>query len=116
MLLDWIRKLFHHSSGEKAVPAMEKPEDGRQESVPSGSMRTKPCLTCGKPVSFDPSWEHIPNYCSECKAKYRTEHNQRMIRRTCRGCGKTFAFPSTLKYYPNYCRECKARQKAHRKT
>ena len=96
-MFDWLKKLF-----SKPTPAADKKPE----------LQTKPCKSCGKPVSFNPSWQHIPNYCPECKAKYRAEHKERkMIRRTCRSCGRTFTFPSIVKHYPNYCRECQANRK-----
>ena len=27
----------------------------------------KACKGCGKTFSYDPSWDHIPNYCKDCK-------------------------------------------------
>ena len=58
-MFNWLKKLF----SEKVVKAIEP-----ESSVPSKSngMVEKPCKTCGKPISIDPSWEHIPNYCKEC--------------------------------------------------
>ena len=94
-MFDWLKRLFSKMEDEKKAPA-----SSAQDEMP-----TKPCRTCGKPIFYDPSWEHIPNYCKECKAKYQTEHDiPRIIRRKCKRCGRSFTFPSTIPHYPNYCR------------
>ena len=96
-MFEWIKKLFI----KKEEPQVE--EDAH--------LTTKPCKTCGKPITYDPSWKHIPNYCAECKAKYREDNVVKIMRRKCRACGKTFTFPSTVKHYPNYCRDCQRKFK-----
>ena len=106
-LFEWLKKLFSRK-GEQTTQAPEAPK-----------LQTNPCKTCGKPISYDPSWTHIPNYCPECKAKYRAEHGeqrprQKMIKRTCRSCGREFTFPSTVQHWPNYCRDCRAKFKEQR--
>lgn len=96
-MFEWAKKLF-----SKPAPAVDKKPE----------FQTKPCKSCGKAISFKPSWQHIPNYCPECKAKYRAEHGERkMVRKTCYSCGRTFTFPSTIKHYPNYFWECRAKYK-----
>ncbi len=83
-LFYWLKKLFSRKEPETSAPVPSKP-------TPSG-MAEKPCSNSGKTISFDPSWTHIPNYCPECKAKYRAEHPQKgsrkLIRRQCRSCGR----------------------------
>ncbi len=102
-MLNWLKKLFYKTEEPQA-------EDERPR------FRTKPCRTCGAPISYDPSWKHIPNYCSSCKQKYREENSiPQIMRRKCRQCGKSFTFPSTIQHYPNYCRECRARFKERNK-
>lgn len=98
-MFDWLKKLVSRKENPMA-------------SVPEKKREIKPCKSCGKSISYNPSRDHIPNYCPECKAKYRAEHEkQKMVRRTCRSCGRTFTFPSTVKHYPNYCRECRVKFK-----
>ena len=67
--------------------------------------QTKPCRSCGRPISYNPEWKHIPNYCRECKKEYRAG----LITRTCKKCGKTFTLPESVQHWPNYCQECRAR-------
>lgn len=101
-MFDWLKRLFSNMEEEKKSSASSV-----QEVMP-----TKPCRTCGKPISYDPSWKHIPNYCKECKAKYQAEHDiPRIMRRKCKRCGRSFTFPSTIPHYPNYCRDCRAKFK-----
>lgn len=103
-MFTWLKKLF--PGKPKAV--VEITEDRK--------MLEKPCKGCGKPIFYDPTWDHNPNFCRECKQKYRNEHEIiRIMRRKCRGCGKTFTFPSNIRHYPNYCPKCRAKFKAERK-
>ena len=95
----------------------KKPEEKPQEEPQQPTRIKKTCKECGKTFSVDPTWEHIPNYCRECKQKFAREKEKRQqagkprqIRRTCKQCGKFFTFPSTLQKYPNYCSNCR---KAH---
>ena len=88
-LFDFIRKMFSKSS----------------ESVEfEPEFQTKPCRSCGRPISYNLEWEHIPNYCRECKKEYQKD----TITRTCKRCGKTFSLPSSVQHWPNYCQECRA--------
>ena len=89
-LFDFIRKMF--SKGSESVEF--EPE-----------FQTKPCRSCGRPISYNLEWEHIPNYCRECKKEYQKD----TITRTCKRCGKTFSLPSSVQHWPNYCQECRAR-------
>ncbi len=103
-MFEWLKRLF----SKPALVADTQPTPVSNTE----KMSIKPCKSCGKPISYDPSWQHIPNYCPECKAKYRAEHEkQKMVKRRCRSCGRTFTFPSTVKHYPNYCRECRSKFK-----
>ena len=106
-LFEWLKRLF-----SKPTPVADTQEHPISAQDTTEKTSVKPCKSCGKPISYDSSWEHIPNYCPECKAKYRAEHEkQKMVKRRCRSCGRTFTFPSTVKHYPNYCRECRAKFK-----
>ena len=102
-MFDWLKKIFHRENAEPA-PAPEV----------VNKMSEKPCKTCGKPISYNPAWTHIPNYCPECKAKYRAEQAVKTVKRTCRSCGKVFFVPSSVKYMPNYCKSCKTKFKEQR--
>jgi len=102
-LFTWLKKLF--PGKPKAVV----------EITEEKKMLEKPCKGCGKPIFYDPTWDHVPNYCRECKQKYRNEHEiTRIMRRKCRSCGKIFTFPSNIRHYPNYCKDCRAKFKAER--
>ena len=82
----------------------------------------KKCKECGKTFTVDPSWEHIPNYCKECRLRFAKEKEEkqragapRKIKRTCRNCGRVFTFPNTLEHYPNYCTNCRKNRKQEMK-
>ena len=93
-LFKWMKKLL---SGP--APAADTAE----------ALETKPCQSCGRPITYAPSWKHIPNYCAACKAKYRAE--QGTITRTCKKCGKTFTLPENVQHWPDYCQECRAKER-----
>ena len=105
-----IEKIKRWFSGKKTVK--------EPEIQPQASERiSKKCKKCGKIFTVNPSWEHIPNYCKDCKQQFVKEKEDRIragkprqIKRTCKQCGKNFTFPSTLPHYPNYCSNCR---KAH---
>ena len=101
-MFEWLKKLF-----AKPEPISTPEEKKDSPAFVAGGAKTKPCQSCGHPIIYDPTWKHIPNYCDECKAKYREEHPINRVKRTCRSCGKTFTVPATLEHKPNYCRECK---------
>ena len=109
-LIERIRSLF--AGKKKEAPQPQTPQQ------PARIKKT--CKECGKTFSVDPTWDHIPNYCKECKQKFAREKEERQragkprqIKRTCKNCGKFFTFPSTLPHYPNYCNNCrKTHQKA----
>ena len=103
-LFEFLKKLFSKKEPETPAPVVSEKK-----------LEAKPCLTCGKPISYDPSWTHIPNYCPECKAKYRAEHPADRMKRKCRGCGKMFTIPATLEHKPNYCRDCRAKFRKEKK-
>ncbi len=106
-IIEKIRQLFSKKKEEpEAAPAAAQPQKIK-----------KTCKGCGKTFNVDPSWEHIPNYCKECKQRFVKEKEERQragearkIRRKCKSCGKFFTFPNTLAHYPNYCNNCR---KAH---
>ncbi len=111
-LLEKIRVWFHKKG---LVPGQETQE------IPV-SRSEKACRSCGKMFSYDPAWEHIPNYCKECRKRFAREKEEkqragvpRKIKRKCKACGKFFTFPNTLEHYPNYCNDCRKRHKAEMK-
>ena len=61
-LFEFLKKVFARRSDPVVEPEFE-PE-----------FLTKPCRTCGRPISYNPEWKHIPNYCKECKAEFRKDH------------------------------------------
>ena len=110
------------STARKQLEASEKKSAGKTENPEKTERIKKQCKSCGKTFSVDPSWEHIPNYCKECRQRFAREKEEkqragapRKIRRTCRSCGKVFTFPSTLEHYPNYCPNCRKNRKQEMK-
>ena len=132
-LIDIIKAFFKKGQGDKATApvkaaalkqpaAPEKKSAGGTENPDKPERIKKQCKSCGKTFSVDPSWEHIPNYCKECRQRFAREKEEkqragepRKIRRTCRSCGKVFTFPSTLEHYPNYCPNCRKNRKQEMK-
>ena len=114
-LFSGIRTLFQKKSpGKAAAPAQPETKDTARPK--------KACKGCGKMFSYDPSWDHIPNYCKECKRKFTQEKEEkqragapRKIRRKCRACGNFFSFPNTLEHYPTYCPNCRKKHQAEMK-
>ena len=94
-MFEFIKKIFSQSSTKTA----------EEEYALEPEFQTKPCKSCGRPISYNPEWKPIPNYCQECKKEYRTG----LVTRTCKGCGKKFTFPESVQHWPNYCQECRAR-------
>ena len=60
-MLGFLKKLFSWSSAQPA----------EEEYAMEPEFQTKPCRSCGRPISYNPEWKHIPNYCRECKKEYR---------------------------------------------
>ena len=60
-MFNWLKRVF------------SKPEEVQVESEPRFFI--KPCASCGKPITYNPAWKHIPNNCTECKTKYRADHD-----------------------------------------
>ncbi len=113
-LLDKIRSWFQKKNPEPAPQP-----DAAEQPV---KRLKKACKNCGKAFSVDPSWEHIPNYCKECRQKFAREKEERQragekrkIKRRCKSCGQFFTFPSTLPHYPNYCSNCRRRHQQEMK-
>ena len=103
-MFNWLKKLFGKKEPVAQIQITEAPK-----------LPEKPCRNCGNPVFYDPSWEHIPNYCKDCKRKFQ-QSNAKAITRKCRNCGRKISFPSTIEHYPNYCKECRMKfreKKAH---
>ena len=125
-MLDWIkRKISREKPDEKTITI----EDGKQttdseisgkqspESFPENKagtwvergMITRTCKKCGKTFTLPEEVQHWPDYCQECRRKYKIVEQ---ITRKCRGCGKEFTFPSNIRHWPNYCRDCQAKRKS----
>ena len=96
MVLGFLKKLFSRSSAQPT----------EEEYAMEPEFQTKPCRSCGRPISYNPEWKHIPNYCRECKKEYRAG----LVTRTCKRCGRTFTLPESVQHWPNYCRECQAKR------
>ena len=111
-LLERIRALFGKKPSEPA-PAPEEKKPEKEKRV---------CRECGKSFTINPAWDHIPNYCKECRQRFAKEKEEkqragapRKIKRTCKSCGKVFTFPNTLEHYPNYCLNCRKTHQAQMK-
>jgi len=122
--MSWIEKIraFFHRTPK--APAAPTPVAGPVEAAgkPDGARLKKTCRECGKAFFYDPSWEHVPNYCKECRTRFAREKEEkqragapRRIKRKCKACGKFFTFPNTLAHYPNYCNDCRKRHQAEMK-
>ena len=114
-LIEKIKALFHRRPEKAAEPEQSVPQS-------AGGRLKKACKSCGRMLPYDPSWEHIPNYCKDCRKKFAQEKEQkqragapRKIKRKCKACGKFFTFPNTLEHYPNYCNDCRKRHQAEMK-
>ena len=88
-----LKNLFSKDKPEPATT--EQNENSKPTIKPAASdtpsVLTKPCKTCGKPIKYNPAWKHVPNYCPDCKAKYRAEQEAKrgMVTITCKNCGKS---------------------------
>lgn len=80
-MFEWLKKMF---GGKKADPDMSGKKTGaalppqtetaaadRGEQKGKESLPTRPCRECGKAIPYDPAWRHLPNFCPECREKYR---------------------------------------------
>lgn len=70
----------------------------------------KSCKKCGAPIRYRDDWNHIPNYCKECKANFDAEKQAReklKHEKPCRGCGKPIIYYDDWTHIPNYCKECR---------
>ena len=94
-MLGFLKKLFSRSGTQPS----------EEEYAMEPEFQTKPCRSCGRPISYNPEWKYIPNYCRECKKEYRAG----IVIRTCKRCGKTFTLPESVQHWPNYCQECRAK-------
>ena len=111
-LFERIRALF----GKKPSAPAPAPEEKKPEK------EKRVCRECGKSFTINPAWDHIPNYCKECRQRFAKEKEEkqragapRKIKRTCKSCGKVFTFPNTLEHYPNYCLNCRKTHQAQMK-
>jgi len=114
-LLKRIKTLFTGKKPRGAVPETQ-PEQNEKKRL------KKVCKGCGKTFSYDPGWEHIPNYCKECRIRFKQEKeakqragDPRKIKRKCKACGNYFTFPNTLEHYPSYCVNCRKKRQAEMK-
>ena len=57
-MFNWLKKLFSKPEPVASMPIEIEPK-----------LLEKPCRTCGKPIFYDPSWEHIPNYLCICSGR-----------------------------------------------
>lgn len=111
--MERIKAIFGKKKEDAPAPVQEATKQTRLR---------KACKGCGKTFSYDPSWDHIPNYCKECKKKFTAEKEEkqragapRRIKRKCKACGNFFTFPNTLEHYPNYCSNCRKKHQAEMK-
>ena len=88
-MLDWLRTLFAGGARERA----------------SRGTITRTCKRCGRMFTLPEEVQHWPDYCQECRAKYRPEE---AISRVCGRCGKRFTFSSTERQWPKTCPDCRA--------
>ncbi len=112
---DKIKALF-----QKKGPAKESAPE--PVPAPEKTRMKKACKNCGKMFSYDPAWDHIPNFCKDCKQKFVREKEEKQrsgapkkIKRKCKACGQFFTFPNTLAHYPNYCGNCRKKHQAEMK-
>ncbi len=114
-MLKLLKNLFSKDKSEPVNTEPVKIEHSKPTIKPSGSdtpsVLTKPCKTCGKPIEYNPAWQHVPNYCPDCKAKYRAEQETKrgMVTITCKNCGKTVTLPEHVQHWPDLCQECRAK-------
>ena len=57
-MFESIKNLFSRNSTQSA----------EEEYAMEPEFQTKPCRSCGRPISYNPEWKHIPEFCRECKA------------------------------------------------
>ncbi len=99
-----------HVSSQKQSP---KPlPENKTGTWPERGMITRTCKKCGKTFTLPEEVQNWPDYCQECRRKYKIVDQ---VTRKCRGCGKEFTFPSNIRHWPNYCRECQAKRKSWKK-
>ena len=109
-MFDWLKRLIRKEPVEEP-----KTEPNRQE---------KPCRACGKPVYYNPSWKHIPNYCRDCNRMFAEQRKQRTYvaapapnqpTRTCIACKKQFFYNPAWKHVPDLCYDCKEKIHGHKR-
>ena len=86
-MFDWLKRLF-----------------ARNRQASPGTI-TRTCKRCGKTFTLPEEVQHWPDYCQECRAKYRLSEE---ITRTCGRCGQAFTFSSSENPWPKYCPACRA--------
>ena len=99
-MFDWLQNLV---GGNRQDPASAA---GHPKQRPGTITRT--FKKCGARFTLPEEVQHWPDYCQECRVKYRPVE---MITRTCRGCGRSFQFESSVWHWPRYCRDCQQKRK-----
>ena len=119
-LFDKLKNLLRKTPEPEMTPAAQPKTENAQKT--EGVRLKKACKECGKMFSYDPGWEFVPNYCKDCKQKFKKEKEEkqragapRKIKRKCKECGNFFTFPNTLAHYPSYCPNCRKRHKEAQK-
>ena len=107
----WLKRLFLRLNPDPVSDAGPHFEEAAEPRTEHGLI-TRKCKKCGKTFTLPEEVQHWPDYCQECRRKYRIVEQ---ITRTCRGCGKEFTFPSNVWHWPNYCRECQAKRKSRKR-
>lgn len=101
-------QVSHDSSQEQSPEPLPENKTG---TWPERGMVTRTCKKCGKTFTLPEEVQHWPDYCQECRRKYKIVDQ---VTRKCRGCGKEFTFPSNIRHWPNYCRECQENRKSRK--
>ena len=80
-MFEWLKKMFGRKkagldmsgkeTGAALPPQTETAAADRGEQKGKESLPTRPCRECGKAIPYDPAWRHLPNFCPECREKYR---------------------------------------------
>ena len=117
-MFEFFKKLFSrndltadHTPTTASSHSDEKESADKTHGAGKTSFLTKPCKTCGKPITYNPSWKRIPNYCSDCYKKHKASQKSKQgtVTITCKNCGKTVTLPSNVQHWPDLCQECRSK-------
>ena len=119
-LLKLLKKLFSKNEPELVSTAQSEVVEEENHKLTqnikpaesdTSSVLTKPCKSCGKSITYKPEWKYVPNYCQDCKAKYRAEQEAKrgLVTISCKNCGKTETLPANVQHWPDLCQECRAK-------